>query len=82
MPMPQVPTMKPAAVADAYGLEVRCKLLEIAAILDRHDRGKAAHGDDGSDAKLLRIHESLKVLATDGPGRVERIARIYSDVSD
>ena len=76
--------MKPKAVLDAYGLEVRCKLLEIAAILDRHDRGKATHGNatDG-DARLEQFRKSLAVLSEEGatPDRAERIALIFSDTS-
>ncbi len=73
---PQVPIMKPNKVLDAYGLEVRCKLLEIAAILDRYDRGGGGMDDD---QRLDRIRQSLDVLAGEGPGRAEKIARIYSE---
>ncbi|MEM1010768.1 MAG: hypothetical protein AAGI46_00955 [Planctomycetota bacterium] len=67
--------MPAAKVLDAYALEVRCKLLEIAAILDRYDRGGGSAGDPALD----RVRTSLQVLASEGPGRAEKIARVYSE---
>jgi len=67
-------------VLDEYYLEMRCKLLEVAAILDRYERGggDAAQSDDG---RLARCREALEVLAapSDHPARAERIALIFSD---
>ncbi len=65
-------------VLETYGLEVRCKLLEIAAILDRHDRGRSSEGSEPNTG-LDRIRRSLDILAGTGPARAERIALIYSD---
>ena len=64
-------------VLDAYFLEVRAKLLEIAATLDRVDRG-ADRAALAGDARLLFITRALAVLEGDGPDRAERIQRLYS----
>ena len=68
----------PAAKAlDTYFLEARCKILEVAAILDRIGRGRDASTTDG-DPRVARIRESLEVLADHSGGRAERIQKIFS----
>ena len=67
-------------VTDMYYLEVRCKLLEIAAIFDRHDRG----GEpvvDSTDRRWQRCREAMKVLQQPQgqPNRAEQVALIFSD---
>lgn len=62
---------------DAYFLEARCKLLDLAAILDRIDRG----GDSGElrgDPRLARIREALEALRDESDRRAERIQQIFS----
>ena len=56
-------------------LEVRARILQIAASLDRLDR---AAGDVSGDARFEKLHEALEVLSSDGPGRAERIQLILS----
>ena len=52
-------TPVPAAKAlDAYFLEARCKLLEVAAILDRIGRGAGANGGS-EDPRLAKIRQAL-----------------------
>jgi hypothetical protein len=63
-----------SAALDRYFLEVRCKLLDVAAALDRIDRG----GDPPDDPRLQRIHHALQVLCEKGPGRAEHVQRIFS----
>lgn len=61
---------------DAYFLEARCRLLDLAAILDRIDRGgTAAVAADPRMAKLRQGIESL--LGTDS-GRAEQVQQIFS----
>jgi len=71
-------TALPAAVAlDAYFLEARCKLLDVAAILDRIQRG--ANADIvAADPRLAGIAAALHVLLDDKPARAEAIQRIFS----
>ena len=68
----------PAAKAlDTYFLETRCKILEVAAILDRIGRGRDAAAVD-ADLRLAQIHEALEVIADHSGGRAERIQKIFS----
>jgi hypothetical protein len=62
---------------DAYFLEARCKLLDLAAILDRIGRG-AGTADSQGDPRLARIRQALEVLHDESGGRAERIQRIFS----
>lgn len=72
----------PAEVLDAYFLETRAKLLEIAATLDRLDRAAAAHPDapvPADDRRLIFVHNALDLLRqATGPIRAEAIQRLYS----
>ena len=74
--MPAKP-MSAKRVLDTYFLETRAKLIEIAANLDRMDRAPDLAELRG-DVRLTFIAEALKVLESPGPGRTERILRLYS----
>lgn len=58
-------------------LEIRAKILEIGAALDRLDR---AEGSVEDDPRRARIQEALAVLVGDEPGRAEQIQMIFSRV--
>lgn len=67
-------------VLDRYFPEVRAWLIQIAAVMDRHDR--AADADvTRSDARLEQLRASLEVLRSEGPrtDRAAMIQRIFSD---
>jgi hypothetical protein len=64
-------------VLDHDFLEARCKILEIAATLDRIDRAPARHGEH-PDARLGQLRQALDALVEPGPGRAETIQRIFS----
>ena len=75
----------PEQVLDAYYLDSRCMLIELAATLDRLDRAVQRHGGSfESDARVEALHESLRILADgDGPpDRAERILNRFSDPID
>jgi len=65
------------AALDAYFLEARCKLLDLAAILDRIDRGEGSNEVE-KDPRLTAIRQALEVLRDESGGRAERIQRIFS----
>ena len=75
--------LTPRQVIDAYYLEVRCKLLEIVAIMDRYDRAcqrePAAAPED--DARLKKCRQSLSILNQPQAeaNRAEQIALVFSD---
>jgi thioredoxin-like negative regulator of GroEL len=60
---------------DAYFLEARCKLLDVAAILDRIDRGA---GSVQADPRLANIHAALKTLLNKSGDRAEAVQHIFS----
>jgi hypothetical protein len=63
-----------AEALDRYFLEARSKLLDIAAILDRIDRGGAL----ADDPRLEKIRLALAVLQNQADGRAEQIQQIFS----
>ena len=65
------------AALDAWFLEARSKLLDLAAILDRIGRG-AGRGGGADDPRLARIRQALEVLHDQSGGRAERIQQIFS----
>ncbi len=70
------PLPAPAAL-NAYFLEARSKLLDVAAILDRIQRGPDAEAMM-ADARLVRIRQALEVLLDNGGGKAEQIQQIFS----
>jgi hypothetical protein len=75
MPIP----LSAAEVLNREFLEIRARLLQVAAALDRLDRAECPAGEsvDG-DPRLQRIHRALAVLDSDRPGRAEQIQMIFS----
>ena len=64
-------------VANRYFLEMRCKVLEIAASLDRLDRAESAT-NGGVDPRLNKLEQAIQVLLDEEPGRAEKIQLIFS----
>jgi hypothetical protein len=62
---------------DAFFLEARSKILDVAAILDRVNRGKDAAAIS-ADPRLAKIKQALDVLRDESGGRAERIQQIFS----
>jgi hypothetical protein len=60
---------------DNYFLEARCKLLDLAAILDRINRGE---GTVEEDPRLIKIREALEILRDESGGRAERVQKLFS----
>lgn len=60
-------------VLDRYFLEVRAKLLDIAAALDRIDRGGGAN-----DPRLEKVRQALTIAREPQTGRAERLQQLFS----
>ena len=72
------PSPMPAPKAlDHFFLDARCRLLDLAAILDRIGRGNDAEVAE-TDPRVERIRQALEVLADRSGGRAERIQKIFS----
>ena len=62
---------------DAFFLEARSKILDVAAILDRIHRGKDAAAL-AADPRLAKLRQALDVLRDESGGRAERVQQIFS----
>lgn len=56
-------------------LEMRAKILELAASFDRLDR---ADGNVEGDARVSQLSEGIKILQSSDPGRAERVQMLFS----
>jgi hypothetical protein len=70
MPIP----MAAAEVLDREFLEVRARLIDVAAALDRIDR---AEGSVGDEPRLGKIRQALQILAGDTSDRAERLQMLF-----
>lgn len=64
-----------AEVLNREFLEVRCKILELAAAFDRLNR---ADGSVTDDARTARLREALLAVLEKSPDRAERVQMIFS----
>lgn len=64
-------------VLETSFLDARCKILDLAAILDRMGRGKEA-STTMADPRVERIRAALEVLLDPSGGRAERVQQIFS----
>lgn len=65
-----------ATVLDQYFLEARARLLDLAAIMDRIQRGAGAEKLD--DVRIARIEVAIKSLLEKQPDRAERVQEVFS----
>ncbi|MEO2026044.1 MAG: hypothetical protein ABGZ23_09180 [Fuerstiella sp.] len=65
-------------IVDTYFMEHRAKLVDIAAYLDRVDRG---HGDDAADFRDVAFRRAVEILLDGQPQRAGRILNLLSDHS-
>ena len=75
MPAPMTAT----EVLDREFLEIRAKLLELAASLDRLDRGE---GSVASDRRRRLIAEGIEILRRPEAGRAEAVQLLFSRTYD
>ena len=64
-------------VLEQFFLEARCRLLDVAAILDRLNRGDQAE-KVMSDPRMEKIRQAIEVLLDSEGGRAERIQQLFS----
>ncbi len=73
MPIP----MSHQQVLDRYFLEMRCKVLDVAAALDRLNRASGAK-NPSADRRLEQLDKAIGVLSRADAGRAETIQQIFS----
>lgn len=67
-------------VIDAYFIEHRAKLLDIAAFLDRIERAQAQK--PGEDFRMTAFKDAIAILTDGQPERARRILELLSDPTD
>ena len=68
----------PAAKAlDAFFLEARAKIMDLAAFLDRIERGDSAE-EVARDPRLAKVRRALQTLLEEGDRRAEQVQQIFS----
>jgi hypothetical protein len=66
--------MTRAQVLDLYFMDARCKLIELAAFLDRVDRS-----DGEEDFRLHALRKALPLLCAENDGRARAVLEALSD---
>ncbi len=74
---------KPTAgeMLDQEFLQIRCRVVDVGAALDRIGRGEGAERVL-SDPRLVDLHRAVAVLIDGLPDRAERVQKIFSDAYD
>jgi hypothetical protein len=68
----------PAAKAlDAFFFDARARILDLAAFLDRIERGQNA-AEIRNDPRLAKVRRAVAVLLEDGDDRAEHVQTIFS----
>jgi len=68
-------TMSASEMLDREFLDIRCKIVDLAASLDRLDR---ADGTVAGDARIDRVQQAIGVLQSDKTDRSEQIQLVFS----
>ncbi len=68
-------------ILDQVFLDVRAKLLEVAAALDRLDRATSAEAV-AQDIRRQRLQKTLEILLTQTGNRAEQLQLLFSDNYD
>ncbi len=66
---------------DREFLQVRCRLIEIAAAMDRIDRSASAEAVQ-SDPRIANLLEGAAILHDGQSNRAERVQMVFSDAYD
>lgn len=67
--------MNAKSVLDREFFEIRAKILELAASLDRMDRGE---GDIGDDSRIELIQKAISIVSSNDSNRAEQIQMLFS----
>jgi hypothetical protein len=67
-------------LANRHFLEMRCRVLDLAAALDRLDRAEGA--SLAGDARFMKLRRGIETLLQDVPDRADRVQQIFSRTYD
>ncbi len=80
-----LPTLPSKATLDLYFLDARHRLIELAAFLDRIERGNVSAGGTSNpvdDFRLKAFRDAAQILADDQSDKARRIQMIFSDPTE
>lgn len=66
------------SVLDRHYLEIRCRILDLAAMLDRVERSPDASAQL-ADSRMELIKQGMNILLSSGNDRAERVQLLFSD---
>ncbi len=66
------------SVLDRHYLEIRCRILDLAAMLDRVERSPDASAQL-ADSRMKLIKQGMNILLSSGNDRAERVQLLFSD---
>lgn len=69
------------AILEQHFLDMRAKLIDLAATFDRIDRGQKPDGV-AKDDRLKLLHRAAAILNEPGPDRAAKIQMLFSDPYD
>jgi hypothetical protein len=69
------------AVVDRYFLEMRAKVLDVAAVLDRIERGSDVESAR-LDPRLIKLRKAVNILLDHEGDRAARVQMVFSDMYD
>jgi len=78
--MPAMPREPVENLIERTYPEMRWRILSLAADIDRLEAADGGHSLE-HDPRLLALHECIVELASDEPGRAERVQLILSDMT-
>lgn len=81
MTAPELQPLSAAAALDAFYLDARSRVLDLAAALDRIDRGADPAAVAG-DVRLKKLRAGIELLLTGGGDRAEAVQRVFSQDYD
>ncbi len=74
---PALQPLQAQAALDSFFLDVRARLLDIAGILDRINRGPGSE-TASADPRMAKVRQALAVLHDQNGGCAERIQQLFS----
>ena len=66
-------------ILDQYYLEMRWRILSLAADLDRIQRTADGAALLQSDPRIAKLKDAIVILLEDAPNRAERVQQMFSD---
>ena len=74
-------TQTAGQILDRGFLEIRHRILDVAAALDRIERGGSSEAVE-NDPRMIQLNDAIRLLVDGKPDRAERAQMVFSDAYD